>query len=131
MTIRIAAALAGVFVLAACGGQTKPAADASPSPVQPASTEVVASPEPAPAMGEKPDRDFVIGKWGTDGDCELAVDLRADGSSDGPFGDWSYSDGVITFADAPDFKVAVTVVDDATMESTNGQGKTSTMTRCP
>ena len=95
-------------VLAGCGGQGKQA-----------------------AAGEEPDRDFLIGKWGTDGDCELAVDLRADGTSDGPFGDWSYRDGVISVADAPDLKVAVTVVDDATMESTNGQGKTSTMTRCP
>lgn len=111
--------LAATFVLAACGAQTKPAAEASPPSA------------PAPGAGDKPNRDFVIGKWGTDGDCALAVDLRADGSSDGPFGDWSYSDGVISFADAPDLKVAVTVVDDATMESTNDQGKNSMMTRCP
>ena len=40
-------------------------------------------------MREKPNRDFLIGKWGTKADCEPAVGLRADGSSDGPFGVWS------------------------------------------
>lgn len=131
MTIRIAAMLAATFALAACGAQTKPAAEASPPATPSAATEAAESSAPAPGAGDKPNRDFVIGRWGTDGDCALAVDLRADGSSDGPFGDWSYSDGVISFADAPDLKVAVTVVDDATMESTNGQGKKSMMTRCP
>ena len=82
--------------------------------------------------GEKPSREFVVGKWGTDGDCDLAIDLRPDGTSDGPFGNWTYTDGVISFADEPDFKVTVTVIDDATMESTNdSSGKTRTMTRCP
>lgn len=131
MTIRIAVALAAVLALGAGGGQTKAAAQASPPPTPPATTEAVARPANAPATGDKPNRDFLIGKWGTDGDCELAVDLRADGSSDGPFGDWSYSDGVISFADAPDLKVAVTAIDNATIESTNGQGKTSTVKRCP
>ena len=131
MTIRIAAMLAATFALAACGAQAKPAAEASPPATPSAATEAAESSAPAPDAGDKPNRNFVIGKWGTDGDCALAVDLRADGSSDGPFGDWSYSDGVISFADAPDLKVAVTVVDDATMESTNDQGKKSMMTRCP
>ena len=82
-------------------------------------------------MREKPNRDFLIGKWGTDGDFEPAVDLRADGSSDGPFGVWSYRDGIIRLVDAPDLKVVVTDVDNATLESTNRQGEISTMTRLP
>ncbi len=77
-----------------------------------------------------PSREFVVGKWGTDGDCTLAIDLRPDGTSDGPFGAWTYSDGVISFPDDPEFKVNVTVLDDKTMKSANGD-KTSTMTRCP
>jgi hypothetical protein len=82
--------------------------------------------------GEKPSREFVVGKWGTNGDCELAIDLRADGTSDGPFGNWTYNDGVIGFVDEPDFKVNVTVIDDSTMESTSeSSGKTQKMTRCP
>ena len=85
-----------------------------------------------PAAGEKPGKDFLVGKWGTDGDCDLAIDLRADGTSDGPFGDWAYSDGVISFADAPDLLINVTVIDGQSMESTNGSsGKTTRMTRCP
>ena len=85
----------------------------------------------APAKGEQPSREFLIGKWGTDGDCTLAIELRPDGTSDGPFGNWSYKDGVISFADEPDFKVSVTVIDEKTMESSNGSAKTSKMTRCP
>ena len=71
-------------------------------------------------MREKPNRDFLIGKWGTDGDFEQAVDLRADGSSDGP-----------RLVDVLDLKVVVTVVDNAILESTNRQGEMSTMTRLP
>ena len=73
----------------------------------------------------------MIGKWGTNGDCALAVDLRADGTSDGPFGNWRYDDGVISFVDEPDFKVSVTVVDPNTMKSVGNEDKPATMTRCP
>lgn len=89
------------------------------------------SPPAAPAKGEKPNKEFLVGKWGTNGDCTLAIDLRADGTSDGPFGKWSYTDGVISFPEDPEFKVNVTVIDSKTMESTNGEGKTAQMTRCP
>ena len=163
MTMRFAVGAAGLLVLTACGGQTKPAAvesDTSTSsaassssatstssvastPVEtPASSEtssastksgdVAAGPADVPAMGEKPSKDFVIGKWGTNGDCALAIDLRPDGTSDGPFGNWAYSDGVISFPDEPEFKVSVTVIDANTMESTNATSdKASRMTRCP
>jgi len=137
MKIRFALGLIAALALTACGGQTKPAADtsvASATSVAPASvaapSEVATTSPVAPAKGDKPTREFLIGKWGTNGDCTLAIDLRADGTSDGPFGNWSYSDGVIGFADEPDFKVNVTVIDAQTMESTNS-GKTSKMTRCP
>ena len=106
------------------------AAAATSGPAQ-APRPASSAPAAAPAKGDKPSRDFVIGKWGTDGDCTMAIDLRPDGTSDGPFGDWSYTDGVITFADAPDLEVLVTVVDPDTMQSTNGSGKTTRMTRCP
>ncbi|RDH78066.1 hypothetical protein DVS77_11950 [Mycolicibacterium moriokaense] len=140
MKIRFAVAAAAVLALAACGNESKPTADASDAPASSAaspaastvaSSEAVASPAAAPAKGDKPTEEFLVGKWGTDGDCTLAVDLRADGTSDGPFGNWSYSDGAITFADAPDLKVYVTVLDDQTMESKSAEGKTAKMTRCP
>ena len=161
MKIRFAVGAVGLLVLTACGGQTKPAAVESDTPASssassatatssvassaaesPASSEtstasakssgVAAGPAEVPAIGEKPSKEFLIGKWGTDGDCALAIDLRPDGTSDGPFGNWAYSDGVISFPDEPEFKVSVTVIDGNTMESTNATSdKASRMTRCP
>jgi hypothetical protein len=142
---------ATALVLAACGNQTEPVGESSESSVtttsaaassefstsssavstSATSTPAAAGPATAPAKGERPNRDFVVGKWGTDGDCMMAIDLRPDGTSDGPFGNWTYSDGVIGFVEEPDFKVSVTVLDPDTMESTNESGKKSKMTRCP
>ncbi len=138
MKIRFAVGVIAALALTACGGQTKPAADTSgvsatsgTSVAVVASSEVATTTPAAPAKGDRPSREFLIGKWGTNGDCTLAIELRPDGTSDGPFGNWTYKDGVIGFADEPDFKVSVTVIDDKTMESTNDGGKTSQMTRCP
>lgn len=134
MKFRFVIVAAAGFALVACGGQTKPVpekseASTSTSASSTTSSTVATSPA-ASGKGDTPTRDFVVGKWGTNGDCELAIELRADGTSDGPFGKWSYNDGVISFDEEPDFKVNVTVIDDNTMESTN-DGKTSKMTRCP
>jgi hypothetical protein len=75
---------------------------------------------------------FALGAAALGADCAPAIELRPDGTSDGPFGNWAYSDGVISFPDEPEFKVSVTVLDDNTMESTNATSdKTSKMTRCP
>lgn len=136
MMIRWVAGITVALALAACGGQTKPSAEASSAPMSsPTSSPApVPTPAPAPAVpakGDRPTKEFLVGKWGTNGDCQLAIDLRADGTSDGPFGNWTYTDGVIGFADEPDFKVEVTVIDDKTMESHNASGKTAQMTRCP
>lgn len=139
MTIRLVLGILSItaaIALTACGGSTKPAAETSAMSATAAAssasvTSAQASANPVvPAAGERPTREFLIGKWGTNGDCTLAIDLRADGTSDGPFGNWTYSDGVIGFVDEPDFKVSVTVIDAQTMESAN-DGKTSKMTRCP
>lgn len=118
MLIRFVAGAAVVAALAGCGAQGNPAAG----------TAVRA---PGPAKGDKPSRDFVVGKWGTNGNCESALDLRADGTTDGPVGNWTYNDGVISFADIPEVKVTVTVIDDRSMDSTNRDGQKTTMTRCP
>jgi hypothetical protein len=134
MKNRIAIAAAATLVLAGCGGVTESAGQASDEPASPTTSTAPAmsTPAAAPAKGDKPTKEFVVGKWGTDGDCVLAMDLRADGTSDGPFGNWSYSDGVISFAEAPELKVNVTVIDDQTMESHNtDSGKSTKMTRCP
>lgn len=135
MEFRVAVVAIAVLATAACGGKTAGTASvASSSPVTSSQSATATAVTPAtvdtPAKGDKPTKAFVVGKWGTDGDCTLAVDLRADGTSDGPFGNWTYNDGVISFADEPDFRVTVTVLDDKTMESHNN-GKTTKMTRCP
>jgi hypothetical protein len=141
MPIRtLTAVIVAALTLSACGGQSRPAAEttaatsvsSAPSVSSATSAPVATSAAPvgSPAKGDTPGREFVVGKWGTDGDCTLAIDLRPDGTSDGPFGAWTYSDGVISFPDDPEFKVNVTVIDDTTMQSTNAD-KTSTMTRCP
>lgn len=70
--------------------------------------------------GEKPSREFVVGKWGTN--QGLWTGHRPAGRRHQrrrPFGNWTYTDGVIGFVDEPDFKVTVTVIDGSTMESTS------------
>lgn len=145
--IRFAVGAAVVLTLAGCGTNTKttagssvPAASASSEATSAASSSAAPPPVTAaspsgpaavPPTGEKPTREFVVGKWGTDGDCMLAIELRPDGTSDGPFGNWDYTDGVISFPDDPEFKVNVTVIDGNTMASTNDVGKVTKMTRCP
>ena len=139
MKIQLAGAVAAALALTACGGQTKPAAVAPDTSASSAastsaavSSQAPASPAAAPARGTKPPKEFLIGKWGTNGDCTMAIDLRPDGTSDGPFGNWAYSDGAITFPEEPDFRVNVTIIDNNTMKSTNATtDKPSTMTRCP
>ncbi|WP_293305366.1 hypothetical protein [Mycolicibacterium sp.] len=118
MLIRFAGVIAVASALAACGVQGRPAAG-------------TAVPAPGPSKGDTPTRDFVIGKWGTNGNCESSLDLRADGTTDGPVGDWTYSDGVIGFTDVPELRVTVTVIDDESMDSTNADGDKAIMTRCP
>jgi hypothetical protein len=136
MMQRLILAGACVLALGACGSSGNPdaaATEAAPaSGAAPAPSEVAAAASPAaaaPATGEKPTREFVVGKWGNDGDCALAIDLKADGTSDGPFGNWAYSDGVITFPETPEMKITVTV-DGKNMNSVNAQGGKHQMTRC-
>lgn len=142
MKLHIVAISGLALALAACGSSDKAEGDAAATETAPAASEAAASepaaaaaPAAAPAKGDKPTREFIVGKWGTNGDCELAMDLRADGTSDGPFGNWTYADGVLGFVDAPEMKISVTVVDDKTMESRNsassdGGSKAQKMTRC-
>lgn len=132
MKLKVISAMAAVMVLGACGSseEAKPEGEAATEAAAPAGEAAAPAPAAASAAGEKPTKEFVVGNWGTDGDCTLAMDLKADGTSDGPFGNWTYEDGVIGFADAPEMKISVTVVDDKTMESVNSQGKKSKMTRC-
>lgn len=132
------AAAGAVFLLAACGSanEAEDAGDAAAeatteaAPAEaPAAAEAAAPVGPAVA-GAKPTKEFMVGKWGEDGDCVMAIDFKADGSTDGPFGNWNLEDGVLTMGDAPQ-KVHLTIIDDKTMDSKlDGKGESKKMTRC-
>ena len=145
MIYRIALAAVTALALSGCGSADKPHAAASeapkvadaapaastPAPAASSAASPAAGPAATPAKGDKPSKEFMIGKWGEPGDCVMAIDFKADGSTDGPFGNWALNDGVLTMADAPQ-KVHVVVVDAKTMESRlDGKGDPKMMTRCP
>ena len=109
MRIGFVVAAVAVLALTACSHETNPAATASNAPSSSATTSSATSEAASsmtsaptssaastssgmPTKGEQPTKEFLYGKWGTDGDCELAIDLRPDGTSDGPFGNWTYTD---------------------------------------
>ncbi len=133
MKSHIVLAAAAALAISACSeadAPDVPATDAA-APAQPTVTATVAAiPGAALAKGDKPTREFMVGKWGENGDCALAIDFRADGTTDGPFGNWNLEDGVLTMADAPQ-KVHLIVVDERTIDSKlDGQGASKMMTRC-
>ena len=134
MKLHILLAASTAFALTACNSSETteaPAADATAQAESAATNEVAdAVPAATPAKGDKPTKEFMLGKWGEDGDCVMAIDFKADGTTDGPFGDWKLEDGVLTMGDAPQ-KVHLTVVDEKTMDSKlDGKGESKMMTRC-
>ena len=133
MTYRFALAACAAFALAGCGSSDKPAAPASEAPKM-AEAAPAAAPAPAGpvAKGSPPTKEFVVGKWGDENGCEMAIDFKADGTTDGPFGNWSLTpDGILTMADAPQ-KVHVAMIDDKNMDSwMDDNPKHRKMVRCP
>lgn len=135
MNFRVFAAAGAVLLLAGCGSSKEAdvaddaATEAAAPADAPAAAEAAAPAGPAVA-GAKPTKDFMVGKWGEDGDCVMAIDFKADGTTDGPFGNWNLEDGVLTMADAPQ-KIHLTIVDDKTINSKlDGKGEVKKMTRC-
>lgn len=142
MKLYVIFAAGAALGLAACGGTASnevAANDAAPPAeniVLPAD-ENVAAPAPAgnetaaatPAAGAAPTREFVVGRWGDSGDCTLAIDFRADGTTDGPFGNWTLEGNRLSMADNPQV-MTVTVIDQNTMESRLEGGPPRRMTRC-
>jgi hypothetical protein len=135
MTYRVFAAAGAVLLLAACGSadeaeKAESAAPEAAAPAEaPAAAEAAAPAGPAVA-GAKPTKEFLVGKWGEDGDCTLAIDFKADGSMDGPVEKWNLDDGKLEMVGMPQ-KMHLTVVDDKTMESRlDGTGEPRKLTRC-
>ena len=135
MTYRVFAAAGAVLLLAACGSadDAEKAAGAAPeaaAPAEaPAAAEAAAPAGPAVA-GAKPTKEFMVGKWGEDGDCTLAIDFKADGTMDGPVDKWNIEDGKLEMVGMPQ-KMHLTVIDDKTMESRlDGTGEPRKLTRC-
>ena len=130
MKLRFALAAGAALILAACGSSEETA----PSPDSTAPAEPTQAPDPAaaaaPGAGAAPTREFIVGKWGEDGDCALAIDFKADGSMDGPVDTWNYENGQLEMVGLPQ-KFSLTVVDDKTMESrADGKGDPHKLTRC-
>jgi hypothetical protein len=136
MRYGVFAAAGAVLLLSGCGSANEAetadgaAAEAAAPAEAPAAAEAAAAPAGPAVAGAKPTKDFMVGKWGEDGDCVMAIDFKADGTTDGPFGDWNLDDGVLTMGDAPQ-KVHLTIVDDKTIDSKlDGKGPSKKMTRC-
>jgi hypothetical protein len=83
-----------------------------------------------PAAGAAPTKEFLVGKWGDNGDCTLAIEFKADGTMVGPFDRWELNGSELTMVGDPD-KIVLTVVDDKTMTSRrNGTGEPHKLNRC-
>jgi hypothetical protein len=129
------ASAAPLLVLAGCGETAEdPVATAAVTPAAeanaaPAAATAAAAPAEVPAAGTPPTKEFIVGKWGEVGDCELAIDFKADGTMDGPFDGWTWDGKDLTMPPNP-AKMTLTVVDAKTMESRREGDKPRKLTRC-
>ena len=137
MNFRVLLAATAALSIAACS-ESKTADDAATtaeasSPAAAPASEAAAAPATAaaaPAAGAAPTKEFMAGSWGTDGDCELAIGFKADGSMDGPFDGWKLDGNVLTMIGNPQTST-LTVVDQKTLSAkNNASGKTFKLTRC-
>ena len=135
MKYGVFAAAGAVLLLAACGSakeaqETGDAATEAAAPAETATAEPVAAAGPV-EPGSVPTRDFLIGKWGENGDCSvMVIDFKADGTMDGPVEKWNYEDGKLEMVGMPQ-KQHLKVIDQNTMESRlDGTGDPHKITRC-
>lgn len=130
MNFRVLLAATAALSIAACS-ESKTADDAAKtaeasSPAAAPASEAAA----APAAGAAPTKEFMVGSWGTDGDCELAIGLKADGSMDGPFDGWKLDGNVLTMIGNPQTSTLTVVDQKALSAKNNASGKTFKLTRC-
>lgn len=128
MKIYLGLAAVAALSLTACKSETTDTTAEATTASEPAATTAAAAPVAA-APGSKPTKDFMVGKWGEEGDCNLAIEFKADGTMVGPFEKWNLEDGVLEMVGNPQ-KISLTVVDDKTMESQIGNDPKHKLTRC-
>ncbi len=133
MKLHVLSIAAFSLALASCGGAKKSEGEAA-TPAEsaaPANSAAATADAPAAAADAAPTKAQVVGSWGDNGDCSLAIEFKADGSMVGPFEKWELDDkGVLTMIGNPQ-KMHLKVVDDKTMESRlDGTGEPHKLTRC-
>lgn len=124
------------FALSACGSSDEPAVKekagaAAAVETSPAAVPAAIVAEAAtPAKGAAPTKQFMIGRWGENGDCSHAIGFNADGTMDGPFERWTLNGPVLTMAGNPQI-MTLSVVDEDTIESRRSTtDKPRTIKRC-
>lgn len=138
MNYRILSAGAALM-LVACGGQpatneaaadTANSAEATPAAETSEAAPAADAATATPAKGAAPTKEFMVGKWGEAGECELALEFKADGSLVGPVDRWELNGAELTLVGLPQ-KMVLSVIDDKTMESRlDGTGQPRRLTRC-
>jgi hypothetical protein len=86
----------------------------------------------APSAGVAPDRAFVIGRWGPDGDCMQATDFHADGSATPGGKGWTLTGDrlTITRPGRPPATSRLLRTGDNTMSVTSLDGESFSLIRC-
>jgi hypothetical protein len=108
---------------AANGAEATPAANAAESTAN-------ATAAAAPAAGAAPTKEYLLGAWGEDGNCELPITFKADGTMDGPVDRWELNGAVLTMVGLPQ-TFTLSVIDEKTMESrAGGTDEPHKLTRC-
>jgi hypothetical protein len=128
--IRNIALIAGLaLTLSACGEAKAP--EAAPSEAAPAASApaTAASAPAAAASGGAPSKDFMVGKWGEEGGCDMALEFKADGSMVGPFERWELNGSDLTMVGNPQ-TIRLTVIDNDTMQSQVADSAPRKLKRC-
>ncbi|HYD11661.1 MAG TPA: hypothetical protein VEC11_02310 [Allosphingosinicella sp.] len=88
----------------------------------------------APSARANVDRDFLIGTWSNDGDCETTVAFAPDGgyaTGDGLQGQWSLTGDTLTLSgEAGATRLTIIPIDRDTMEVIGEDGSHDRSTRC-
>ena len=139
--------LAAAVALAACMPQApQQQTQAQPQAQQQTQQQQGSAAATPPAASDKPgadvavetrpvlDRNFLVGRWGDNGDCTKDIVLNADGSFrsyTGGEGQWSIEGNRMRMAGKADaLEAQVELIDQNTIRVTNADGSVGTSQRC-